>query len=220
MLVTANNADALGIDEALSPADYEAVVSRIGYIATGKDATAYLEALGGRTATEDWVSGDRIAKHLLWLRDNRPVAPGKRFLVEGWETSLHRHLGLRIGHAGAVLEVLAYALATRVQTTGLLVSNGDLYANVPMIQKLWGAALGIDRNPPSRRKLLDALKTFSEDEIGYRATVESKRVRVWKIRREAVLECADELSIGDPRAINEYLEQLDRGIPVHPDKNE
>ena len=220
LLVTANNADALGIDEALSPADYEAVVSRIGYIETGDAAAKYLESLGGRSATESWVSGDRIAKHLLWLRDHRSVSPGNRFLVEGWETSLHRHLGLRIGHAGAVLEVLAYALSTRVQTTGLLVSGGELFANVTTVQKLWGAALGVDKSPPSRRKLLDALKTFSEDETSYRATIEGKRVRVWKIRSESVLECADELSIGDPSAIKEYLLKLDRGYSVYPDKSE
>ena len=69
--------------EDLGQDDIEAVASKFLRIDVTDKPVNFLKALGGKQGTQDWVDGDRIAAHALWLKQNRVVVPGGRFLVGG-----------------------------------------------------------------------------------------------------------------------------------------
>jgi hypothetical protein len=60
-----------------------ALSERILHVDVSDAARAYLESLGGRAATREWVEGDALARHILWLAETRDVRPGSRLLVDG-----------------------------------------------------------------------------------------------------------------------------------------
>jgi hypothetical protein len=61
-----------------------ALAERLLFVRVGSAAREYLESLGGSRATEAWVNGDGIARHVLWLNENRTLTyPGSRLMVEG-----------------------------------------------------------------------------------------------------------------------------------------
>lgn len=196
LVVTANNADALGIGENLGPADYEAVVRRVGYIRSNPKTAEWLEQKGGRNFTEDWVSGDKIAEHVLWLRDNRSVTPGSRYLVEGWETPFHRNLNLNLGSNQRTLETLAYIVCSGVEDEGVFVGNGAALVTLKAVARTWPAAVGIHKDPPGRKTLAQAMRNFTLN----KARVETKlgsRSRCLEINLDEVMRCADELDMVD-----------------------
>ncbi len=84
LIVTANNRNALSWKESLNNHDIEAIRDRILSIEVGEDSAAFLRSLG--EARNAFVLGDAIAKHALWLRDNRKVDSDSRFLVRGNNT--------------------------------------------------------------------------------------------------------------------------------------
>lgn len=86
LIVTANNKKAFSWKESLNSDDVKALQDRILSIKVGEDSAAYLRSLGN-TREELFVRGDAIAKHALWLRDNRKVDNDLRFLVAGDDSS-------------------------------------------------------------------------------------------------------------------------------------
>lgn len=64
--------------------DIRALDDRILLLSTQKDARDYLESLD-HSVKEQWCAGDGFARHVSWLRTNRPVNAnsGQRFLVQG-----------------------------------------------------------------------------------------------------------------------------------------
>jgi hypothetical protein len=126
-LITANDGDALRLHEEMTRESYEAVVERIGHIYASNDAAIWLETKGGRAFTGDWVSGDRIAQHLLWLRDNRVVTRGSRFIVPGWESDHHVHLRGASRTANVLLDAICTALASdEALPEGIWIGGGKL----------------------------------------------------------------------------------------------
>ncbi|MEI6806985.1 MAG: hypothetical protein WCK49_10885, partial [Myxococcaceae bacterium] len=85
LIVTANNRSALGWKESLNSHDIQALRDRIFSVPVGSDSAAFLRSLGEQR--NSFVSGDEIAKHALWLRDNRSVNSDVRFSIEGKDTS-------------------------------------------------------------------------------------------------------------------------------------
>lgn len=102
-LMVCSNNDRFPFDE-MGEADREAVAQRILYVRGCEEAKTYLETLP-RAVREDFKD-KRIAEHALWLRENRQVIPGKRFLVEGRESSFHTRLSINNGLNPAICEFL------------------------------------------------------------------------------------------------------------------
>ena len=214
LLVTANNNNALRIDEDLSHEDFEAIVERIGYIQVPDAARLYLENLGGRAATRSWVDEDKIAEHVLWLSKNRKVTRGKRFLVRGWKSSLYKHLQTTSGVAGLVVEVIAYAISAAQAPSvggssasprcpkGFAMGNDNVYATVSGVSAIWESALGEKSRAASKTRILAALRQLSSyDEM---VTVEvdngyvTESVKMWPIQSQKILEAIDQYQLGDP----------------------
>lgn len=123
-IVAANNHGVFDFGEELTEDDIEAIGVRFLHIdiprqrVAGPDgttvetseATEYLKSIGGRAATDDWVTGDRIAAHALWLAANRTVTRGTRFLVEGQSRELVTRVAVSNGTASNVCEWMVRAI--------------------------------------------------------------------------------------------------------------
>lgn len=116
MVITANNEDALRLDDVRTIYDVEAITQRVRYIRVGNAAADLLRKRGGRDYTADWVlktSGEpgRLCEHIAWISENHvPLSRGSRFRVEGTPTAWH-YRALYSGSVGAVLALLADKIA-------------------------------------------------------------------------------------------------------------
>lgn len=104
LLIAANNDRILDGIEEMSEADRVAITQRLLCVTVGMEPRAYVEGLP-RAELQSWME-HKIAEHALWLRDNRVVVPGSRFLVEGFSTDMHDQLSVNNGLAPAVCEFL------------------------------------------------------------------------------------------------------------------
>ena len=212
LLITANNLHALRIHEDLSNEDYRAIVDRIGFIRAPDATQQYLEDLGGRAHTVQWVEGLGIAEHVLWLAANRKVKRGSRFLVKGWESEVHRHLQVNSGLVGMVLEVVANAVSSDSKAAGVWWGDGKIVASVQGIQSQWQNVHGAMRDAPNKARILAALRqisldgtsipinTYANDKVA-----RAERVQAWPIRVEDVLRLVEAYQYADLESVVERI---------------
>lgn len=219
MIITANNADALRIRERLTANDVEAVADRIIYLAAGPEAAVYLAELGGRTATWDWVRrGDlpgKIAEHVLWLRANRQVTPGTRFLVHGRMTNFHRDMAITSGINGDLLAVLATAAEQGAKQPGVIYGEQDdqgvhvVLVNAPAVRRMWAPLL--HAQPPGDADIAGALRALATGQRRVRGP--GGQLRFYEIPAASVLRIAELLQIGDPDVLEKRLTTKDPAGP-------
>lgn len=133
LLVSANNPDALPLDDVRTLQDVLAVIQRVRFIEVDGSAADYLRDRGGMSSgglTEFWVreadgSPGRLVRHIAWLAANPPVLPeGRRFRVEGVASSWHVR-SLYAGPVGVVLATVASALAAGTGAGNVVVWDGE-----------------------------------------------------------------------------------------------
>lgn len=113
LIVAANNPDPLRLSrEELSAADEDAIGERILMIRCSAAAGLWLKEHGQFAATHDWVTrGEdepgKIPETIEWLRQNRTVKPGGRFLVRGDAAEWAALAGTRTGHPSTILDAIA-----------------------------------------------------------------------------------------------------------------
>lgn len=215
LLVTANNDNALKIHEDLSDEDYHAIVDRIGYINIPDEAGAYLESLGGRAVTQAWVAGDGIARHVLYLAATRPVKRGTRFLVKGWESTMHKHLKSTSGVASAVIEVVAFAISPKAgpfPLQGFTLGDGVVYVSASGVFDAWDKALGSNAKVPPKQRIVSALRQLSTKPEAVKIMVDegglgAEEVSVWPLRAQEILTAIESFQLGDPEPIRRAIEK-------------
>lgn len=161
IFITANNANALQLSEALTTYDIDAIKERVGYIKTDEVARKILDALT-RPKKESWVKGGLIARHILWLSENRKLSPTGRFLVEGWESQLTREMAVSFGAAAKVARAIIRYLKEDRPVKGVYRGRGQVWVSAPALQNAWKQVAG-GEDAPNYRKLLAALKTLSRE---------------------------------------------------------
>ena len=166
LFICANNDELLNMEEDLGQEDLRAVAERFLHIRVDDSAANYLKSLGGAKGTSDWVMGKRIAKHLVWLKENRKVDHGARFIVEGKPTHMHRTLAMQGTISNLVLEWLARYLTTSTKNVHLKVicGNGTLAVNADIVKRGWEELLH-DMRIPSIKRIGAALKRIAKSEI-------------------------------------------------------
>lgn len=111
VLITCNDDHGLPFKKALGQDGIDAIVQRVLYLEADPATPDYLNSLGGRGGLRDWVKPNGqpgvFAEHLLWLKENRELKGGGRFLVEGKPTAWHRSFAADQGYKPAVLTVIA-----------------------------------------------------------------------------------------------------------------
>lgn len=208
LILSANNADMLVFEETLSQADLEAVAGRFLHIVGTSTASAYLQTVD----TTGWVDDDVIAKHALWLRDNRTVIPGRRFLVEGSARDVSKQLATRGGVAGRVAEWLVRYLCetptSRIiakqsspqQSDLVRVGNGEYLVNTNAPVIFW-EQYAKSKQVPSTPQVGAALRNLATDQVRRGSK------RYFKIDIEAITSWAESNLIGDARLIQERISQ-------------
>jgi hypothetical protein len=133
LVITANEMDALDFKKTLSGRSLQAIVERVLFIEQGSAPVDHLAALGGRTATALWAERapgvpGLIGEHVLWLRENRPVEPAGRFLVQGTMTDWHRQFISQQGIKPDVIKVIALAAknAAKLSNSGAQVAGVEV----------------------------------------------------------------------------------------------
>ncbi len=209
LILSANNADMLVFDESLSQSDLEAVAGRFLHIQGDDRAKTYLQSID----TTGWVDDDIIAKHALWLRDNRTVTPGKRFLVEGSAKEVSKMLATRGGVAGRVAEWLVRHLCDPKQAVGpkqadlCRIGNGKYLVNTNAVVQFWEAYIKTGY-APGTPAIGQALRNLSVDQV--RAGTK----RYFEIDIEAINHWSENNLIGSPDLI---MQKIAEALPVEKD---
>ena len=145
--------------------DVAAVAERFLHIAVDQRPAQFLERLGSRSGTNDWLEGgDRLTKHILWLVHNRSVTPAGRLVVEGEKTEMH----LALASAGPVsswvlqwiVGFLTKPMPNIVQTKGVVYGNGQLMVNASVIYQFWDQYILSTRAAYSVKTIAMALKSM------------------------------------------------------------
>lgn len=211
LVLSANNADMLVFDETLSQHDLEAVAGRFLHIITDMQAKAYLESI----STEGWVEDDAIAKHALWLRDNRTVVPGRRFVVEGDASDVSKMLATRGGVAGCVAEWLVRCLIDTNQKAGLFqqdlvrIGNHEYLACTDAIVLFWDTYVKT-RRVPTTPQVGAAMRNLAIRQERLDSTVNGKKTqkRYHLIDIDAICSWSEANLVGDPEKIRERVAEL------------
>ncbi|MCK4717694.1 MAG: hypothetical protein KAT70_03405, partial [Thermoplasmata archaeon] len=157
VIIAANNRTMLEGEENLTPNDVAAIVGRFLHIEAGELAAQFLK----HTDTKTWVSGDAIARHVLYLVHHvkRPDNP-PRFLVEAHAGSLHRAMTTSTAMGSAVAHWLVSYLMQPAKLRGGRMAGDSAY-----LVRVVGGKLHV--NP---RALTDHWETYATNEDSKRAT--------------------------------------------------
>ena len=170
LLITANNAHALQIQEDLDPADIEAIQLRIGHVKAPKNAADVLKSMARargfesvRDMADPWIKQGVIARHVLALQKSRKVSPGDRFLVEGWASDWTQNLSTNIGSSTLVTSAIVQAVLSNRFFAGVRFFGGEVYVSNKFLARDWEELLPGERLPGHSGRL-KALKALSEGE--------------------------------------------------------
>lgn len=105
LILAANNEDMLKLQKNLTAADVEALGARLIVIEVPEDCPKLPVDVAA-----DWLSGDTIAKHALWLGHHREVAPAKRFACQAFAEGLGPKLLAHSDLHAAILDHVARVL--------------------------------------------------------------------------------------------------------------
>lgn len=205
LIIAANNDALLEFDdESFSPDDIHAVAARILYIKCDPSTADYLKSLGGYEGTHDWVTGDKIAKHALWLRANRQVKPGKRFLVEGEVDMIHTRLATSGNIRSRAIEWVCRALLLdwHEPHPGIRYGGGDIYVNASFVQSKWEQVTG-DNRIPTLHRIGKAFKPLSLGEKRFK--LENRRADFYKIDVKHILNYCRENQIASSDEIERII---------------
>ena len=192
LIITANNKDILVNNEELNNDDIEAIVDRFLCIEATKEARDYLNSLTYEQR-RDMVEGDGIAKHALWLRDNRVVKRTGRFLVSGNESQLHDSLMTGSGLRSCILSwLISFALnpeKIEAESNMLVrIKDNELLATARGLVENWEAyPTNSDKRYASERAISRVLKSLST--VKKRQFPDSKGIKTnyWTIAEKNLL---------------------------------
>jgi hypothetical protein len=176
LLIAANNDNVLAFgDENLSVNDLIALEKRFLHVHAQQEAADWLEANNpGGELTKTWVAdGCLIARHALWLVENRVVKYGKRFLVEGGAgDSMHRKIVMQGASAGLVYEWLVRFASnpkalyqfyrTKKETPRARIGDNIILVNTQGLLDSWETYMGPEIRRPSTTSAGQVLRKLSE----------------------------------------------------------
>lgn len=208
LLLTANNEHMLEdpSERDLTPDDIAAIAERYLFIDAKERSQAlreFLASIGGRAGTEAWVKGDGIACHALWLRQNRAVTYGDRFIVAGKPTAMHEDLATSFGIMDDLCRWLCAFLENPAKimpqaSNGIFLGNGVLLASARTICDHWLQYL---RKEPSSETLVGRrLKDLSVGQRKVRVGGGPQR-RFHQIDAQKLLDFAHRRDLGDVEAM-------------------
>jgi hypothetical protein len=195
-------------DEILGNDSIAAVAMRFLHIQVSEDAVRYINSIGGRHGgTRDWIDGDQIARHALWLRDTRKVVPSGRFWVMGHDAKMHRLLRTASVFNGQVAEwIITHLIHPKKEAKGsgaILAYEGQVWANAQTISKFWSSYIDTKGSPPPTQKIKNALlgmldNAGRDENGGVMKRHRDKQMRYWGLKVETLIDWSMQLGLGDP----------------------
>lgn len=208
LIITANNRDLLNTNESLSAHDIEAIVDRIVYIEASDEPKRYLQEEVPSKVLEEFVVGDIVARHALWLAANREVDRSHRFLVRGLDQSLHRSLTTNTGLRSSVCHWLVSFLlepermkshsAMTKRAPLIRVHQGRLLANVHGLTRHW-TMYETNEDPPPAGAVSRALKGISSKKHHL------DRISYWWVDLESLITWAEETGVSSREEIDHSM---------------
>jgi hypothetical protein len=161
LVVAANNENILSINEHLSAFDIEAIGDRFYRVPVDPRAAEWLQMCD----TASFINQDRIAKHVLWLRDNYPARRDGRFLIKSTEKEFVRGLTTQSGIRSSVCQWFVGYLKSpnRIDARGdfgVMVKKGKLYVTPNVVYEGWDAYIK-GEPAPNLGKLAQAITELS-----------------------------------------------------------
>lgn len=224
IIITANNADALTFREDLDLNDIDALRLRLGYVRVGDGGERYLKALAkskgapsARHMADVWRSDGIIARHVLWLSQHREFSPGSRFLVEGWDSPLIRHLPSNVGSAGLLIDAVISAMTSGREYNSIRWFNDRVFINNTVLSQEWERLMPGERMPLSNGRMR-ALKSLSSGQARRldASGAGGKRIqqRYWVIPAETIARAADERNLCDYEFVIDTCSRIDESAQV------
>lgn len=216
VLIAANNENVLSqiAGEDLSEADLEAVAGRFLHIkADSQAAQAFL--VENKARLKSWTEEDLITRHVMHLVETRKIVPGKRFLVEGETSSIHRALINRGDRNELILHWLASLVTdpkkienvyrAKKEEALALVGNGEVLVNT----KAYADNYKVYDTEVSRIAPGAASRVFANLSGGrqVRPRIDESRVRYHAINPERILEWVERTQLGDIEKMKENIER-------------
>jgi hypothetical protein len=202
LIVAMNDISGLEFSDTMNATSREAVAPRFLFVEIDDAPKRYLESLPAGT-TDSWIKGGKFARHVLWLRDTHAFERGKRFIVEGVTSRLHRAMAL--ANSGDSLRVLATLLNRpdegMLRSKHLVIGNGAFMVNASELLRAWKTIL------PDEERLKPRLKFLIKDLDGLSiGKVRPENVRLHNVNAELVFDAAESLGIGDPEAMRKLVD--------------
>ena len=200
LIMAANNERLLSGDEDLGPDDIDAVGNRFLHVVSNPKSKDFLEKEVGAKIVHKWVENDDIAKHALWLRDNRPVDHSTRFLVQGSLTDMHRNLATEGFTNGLVCEWIAKflmdpkPLLTSKFKDLVRIGQKEVLLNTNVVAEFWDFYIK-KYGVPTTTRLGRILGNLSSGQK--RENVNDKFIRYHIVNVDLIYAWADKNGIGD-----------------------
>lgn len=168
VVVAAHDIRILRTLEEVSENEVAGIVERYYHIATNPEAAAYLANLRPTTHERGWVSQDKIAEHVLWLKHNHPHQSSERFYINVPDEEVMRMLTTSSGSKSAVCQwLVSYLLdpepfhKSAYSQLYVRVKGGRLLANVRGLMSCWDVYVGKNEKCPPTHKLGSSLAELS-----------------------------------------------------------
>jgi hypothetical protein len=143
MIIAANGPAILDMRQHLTQADIRAIAERFLAIDVTQAPADFLESIGGRDFIEDhWIQGDGIAKHALWLVENRELKREGRFGIVS-KDNLADRISVRTGLRSLVAEWCVKCLLDGAQritadlSSACQIRDGLLLLHVSALTENW-----------------------------------------------------------------------------------
>lgn len=178
-MIAAHTKAILRTPQTLDDDEIHAIIERFFHIATNPEAAVYLANLRPNTFERGWVYQDKIAEHVLWLRDNHQHQTQGRFYVHVPDEGLFRALSTQSGAKGGVCQwLVSYLLEPKrfhdsaYSNLYVRVKNGQLLANARGPSQTWDTYVGKNERCPIFGVLSRAIKELS---VGERVKLNDRR---------------------------------------------
>lgn len=185
--ISANNENVFAMQAALTDHDVNAIAERFTHIRCNPLAAEYLESKGGRDGVEEWIAGDALPAHVLWLAEQYGNMRRGRFGIESDEaTDLTDTLAVGSGVRSNICELVVRVLSSpEPLADGAFVIGRELVVHLDWILKHWELVIGKGKRPPTSA-IIQALEGLGEriesaDGLIYFA-LNTKRLEAWAFK--------------------------------------
>jgi hypothetical protein len=192
VIITANNKGLLAFKESLNNHDIQAIRVRFLSINVGPEAAQYLVGLGVKRR-DRFVLDDEIAKHALWLRDNRQVETNTRFLVQGTDDTFSESLVANARMGSAVLHWLTCYLQNPFKLDAqaeclIRIYEGRLLVTARALVENWETYVtNTDPRIADVHKISEALSGMSDPKKKQLSDATQKPTNYWRIETKYLL---------------------------------